>query len=141
VLAGANDLWKCSLAMGCVWRNTTNSTTCMSAQVAEYQHSLAWNTANPLEIFLGNDSGLWRSTDAIGETGSPCAATDSVHFQNLNGSLGSLAEVVSLSPVTDSPYKLMAGLGVNGTAGVKSSAPTVDWPQILSGYGGPSPLT
>ena len=69
VLAGANDLWKCSLAMGCVWRNTTNSTTCMSAQVAEYQHSLAWNAANPLEIFLGNDSGLWRSTDAIGETG------------------------------------------------------------------------
>ncbi len=137
VLAGANDLWKCSLAMGCVWRNTTNSTTCMSAQVAEYQHSLAGNAANPLEIFLGNDSGLWRSTDAIGETGSPCAATDSSHFQNLNGSLGSLAEVVSLSPVVMSPYNLMAGLGVNGTAGVKSSAATTDWPQILSGYGGP----
>ena len=137
VLAGANDLWKCSLAMGCVWRNTTNSTTCMSAQVAEYQHSLAWNAANPLEVFLGNDSGLWRSTDAIGESGSPCAATDATHYQNLNGSLGSLAEAVSLSPVTDSPYKLMAGLGVNGTAGVKSSSQTSDWPQILSGYGGP----
>jgi hypothetical protein len=137
VLAGADDLWKCSLAMGCVWRNTTNSTTCMSAQVAEFQHSLAWNKANPLEIFLGNDSGLWRSTDAIGETGSPCAASDSTHFQNLNSSLGSLAEVVSLSPVTDSPYDMMAGLGVNGTAGVKSSSPTADWPQILSGYGGP----
>ena len=25
LLAGANDLWKCSLAMGCAWRNTTNS--------------------------------------------------------------------------------------------------------------------
>jgi hypothetical protein len=137
VLAGADDLWKCSLAMGCVWRNTTNSTTCMSAQVAEYQHSLAWNTANPLEIFLGNDSGLWRSTDAIGEAGSPCAATDSTHFQNLNGSLGSLAEVVSLSPATGSPNNMMAGLGVNGTAGVKSSSLTTDWPQILLGYGGP----
>jgi hypothetical protein len=137
VLAGADDLWKCSLAMGCVWRNTTNSTTCMSAQVAEFQHSLAWNTANPLEIFLGNDSGLWRSTDDIGETGSPCAPTDSTHFQNLNSGLGSLAEVVSLSPVTDSQYDMMAGLGVNGAAGVKSSIPTGDWPQILSGYGGP----
>lgn len=137
VLAGANDLWKCSLAVGCVWRNTTNSTTCMSAQVAEYQHVLAWNAANPLEIFLGNDSGLWRSADAIGETGSPCAATDSSHFQNLNSSLGSLAEVVSLPPVVASPYNLMAGLGVNGIAGVKSSAATADWPQILSGYGGP----
>ncbi len=137
VLAGANDLWKCSVAVGCVWRNTTNSTTCMSAQVAEYQHALAWNAANPLEIFLGNDSGLWRSTDGIGETGSPCAATDSAHFQNLNSSLGSLAEVVSLPPVVASPYSLMAGLGVNGTAGVKSSTATADWPQILSGYGGP----
>ena len=99
MLAGANDLWKCSLAMGCVWRNTTNSTTCMSGQVGEFQHALAWNTANPLEIFVGNDSGLWRSTDAIGETGSACSSTDSTHFQNLNGSLGSLAEVESLSPV------------------------------------------
>ncbi len=123
--------------MGCVWRNTTNSTTCMSAQVGEFQHALAWNTANPLEVFLGNDSGLWRSTDAIGESGQVCSAADSSHFQNLNGSLGSLAEVVSLSPVTTTPYTMMAGLGVNGTGGVKSSAATVDWPQILGGYGGP----
>ncbi len=137
LMAGANDLWKCSLAESCAWRNTTNSTTCMSAQVAEYQHALAWNSANPLEIFLGNDSGLWRSVDAVGETGSACAATDSTHFQNLNGSLGSLAEVVSVPPVVTSPYELLAGLGDNGTAGVKSSSPTADWPQILSGYGGP----
>ncbi len=137
VLAGANDLWKCSLASGCVWRNTTNSTTCMSSQVGEFQHALAWNTSNPQEIFLGNDSGLWRSTDAIGETGSACSSSDSTHFQNLNGSLGSLAEVESLSPVVSSSYTLMAGLGVNGVAGVKSAAVTTDWPQIFSGYGGP----
>jgi len=137
LLAGANDLWKCSLAMGCVWRNTTKSTTCMSAQVGEYQHALAWNAANPLEIFMGNDSGLWRSTDGIGETGSVCSAADASHFQNLNGSLGSLAEVVSLSPVVTSPFNLMAGLGVNGTAGVKNASTVNVWPQILSGYGGP----
>ncbi len=139
VLAGAHDLWKttCPVSQGCTWRNTTNSTTCMSAQVAEFQHSLAWNTSNPLEVFVGNDSGLWRSVDAIGETGPACSSTDSSHFQNLNGSLGSLAEAVSLSPVAASPYTLMAGLGVNGTAGVKSNSVTTDWPQILSGYGGP----
>jgi hypothetical protein len=137
VLAGANDLWKCSLAMGCVWRNTTNSTTCMSAQVGEFQHALAWSTSNPLEIFLGNDSGLWRSVDAIGETGAACSSSDATHFQNLNGSLGSLAEVDGLSPVINSATTLMAGLGVNGVAGVKGSAVTTDWPQILSGYGGP----
>jgi hypothetical protein len=130
VLAGDNDLWKCSLAANCAWRNTTNSTTCMSAQVGEFQHALAWNPANPLEILDGNDSGLWRSTDGIGETGQLCAASDAAHFQNLNGSLGSLAEVVSLSPVFATPYNLMAGLGVNGTAGVKGTGATADWPQI-----------
>jgi len=138
LLAGANDLWKCSLAVGCVWRNTTNAATCMSAQVGGYQHALAWNPSNPLEVFLGNDSGLWRSTDAIAETGSVCAATDAAHFQNLNGAIGSLAEVVSLAESPTTPYTLLTGLGENGTAGVKgNTAPTGDWPQILSGDGGP----
>lgn len=80
LLAGANDLWKCNLAVGCVWRNTTNAGTCMSGQVAPYQHALAWNTANPQEIYIGNDSGLWRSTDAVGETGPICSSTDAQHF-------------------------------------------------------------
>ncbi len=137
VLAGDNDLWQCSLAMGCEWRNTTNSTTCMSAQVAEFQHALAWNAANPEEILVGNDGGLWRSMDAIGESGAACNSADASHFQNLNGSLGSLAEVESMSAIGSSPYTMMAGLGVNGTAGVKSGSATADWPQILSGYGGP----
>ncbi len=138
LLAGANDLWRCNLAMGCNWRNTTNATTCMSAQVAPYQHALAWNTANPQEVFIGNDGGLWRSTDAINETGSVCSPTDASHIQNLNSGLGSLAEVESMSQVGDSPYTMMAGLGANGTAGVKSSAaPTSTWPQILGGEGGP----
>jgi hypothetical protein len=138
LLAGANDLWKCSLAMGCVWRNTTNATTCMSAQVAEYQHALEWNASNPLELFVGNDSGLWRSTDGIGETGSVCSSGDASHFQNLNGGLGSLAEVESMSAVGNSPYTMMVGLGANGTAGVKgASGPTAVWPEILSGEGGP----
>jgi hypothetical protein len=127
--------------MGCPWRNTTNSTAGFCAQVAPYQHSLAWNTANPLEVFAGNDSGLWRSTDQIGESGPACGLTgntDAVHFRNLNGSLGSLAEVASMSQAVDSPYTMMAGLGYNGTAGVKgSSMPPADWPQILDGLGGP----
>ena len=138
VLAGANDLWDCSLAMGCQWRNTTNSTTCMSAQVGEYQHAIAWSTANPQQIFVGNDSGLWRSLDAIGETGSACSSSDASHWQNLNGALGSLAEVEDLAGVATTPYTLMAGLGANGTAGIKGAlGPVQQWPQILGGEGGP----
>ncbi len=138
LFAGANDLWRCSLATGCTWRNSTNAFTCMSAQVAPYQHAVAWNSADPQEVFIGNDSGLWRSMDGAGETGSPCSSADASHFQNLNSGLGSLAEVESMSRVADSPYTMMAGLGANGTAGVKSSSgPTSEWPQILGGEGGP----
>ncbi len=140
LLAGDNDLWEttCPVAQGCKWRNTTNSTTCMSAHVGEYQHSLAWNSANSLEIFLGNDSGLWRSTDGISESGPVCNASDATHFQNLNGSLGSLAEVESISQSAATPYTMMAGLGANGTAGISSTTgTTTDWPEILGGEGGP----
>jgi len=138
VLAGANDLWKCSLAGGCVWRNTTNAESCGSAQVAGFQHALEWSVANPLEILIGNDGGLWRSLDAIGETGSPCSVSDASHFQNLNGGIGSLAEVDSLATSGGSQYTMMAGLGVNGTAGINgASAAQTQWPQILGGDGGP----
>lgn len=137
LLAGAQDLWRCSLAMGCVWRNTTNVSTCMSAQVASFQHALAWSATNPLEMFVGNDSGLWRSMDQIAERGAVCSASDASHFQNLNGTLGSLSEVVSLAQDPISTYTMMAGLGVNGAAGVKTSTgPVGEWPQILGGDGG-----
>ena len=138
LLAGANDLWKCSLAAGCVWRNATSDATCKSAQVAPFQHALVWSATNPLEILIGNDGGLWRSLDGVGETGPACGASDAAHFQNLNGGLGSLSEVASLAETSASLDTMMIGLGVNGTAGVKSvSGPVPDWPQVLDGDGGP----
>jgi hypothetical protein len=137
LFAGADDLWKCSLAEGCVWRNTTNVATCRSAHVGPYQHAVAWNAANPAEMFIGNDSGLWRSTDAVGESGQACSATDSQHFQNLNGSLGSLAEVASVSAASSSTSEFVIGLGINGTAGTSSDQIPTNWPQVLSGLGGP----
>ncbi len=137
LLAGGNDVWRCSLAMGCAWRNTTNAFSCMSAGVGGYQHALEWDIGNPLEVFIGNDSGLWRSMDAIGESGAACSSADAAHFQNLNGGLGSLAEVESMSALGDTPFTMMVGLGANGTAGVNSiTGATKDWPQILTGEGG-----
>lgn len=141
VLAGDDDLWEATTpySLGGAWRNATNSTTCMSAQVGEYQHALAWNPGNSQEIFIGNDGGLWRSTDELAESGPPCSSSDALHFQNLNGGLGSLAEVESFSAAPENPYELLAGLGVNGVAGIDESANTFSpiWPQVLTGIGGP----
>ena len=138
IFAGANDLYRCSIYSSCQWRDTTNSTSCLSAHVAPYQHAVAYSAANPLLLYLGNDSGLWRSTDAVGETGSPCSATDSSHFQNLNSALGSLSEVGSVSQSTTTASTLLAGLGANGASGIVNSPATAgDWNQILTGEGGP----
>ena len=139
LLAGANDLWKCSLAANCQWRNTTNALTCLSAKIGPYQHALAWNPASATDLLIGNDSGLWRSQDDAGESGAVCSSSDASHFQNLNATFGgSLAEIESMPPPGASPYNTLLGLGVNGTAGVKgASAPTAEWPQILPGEGGP----
>jgi len=138
LFAGNNDLWKCSLANSCVWRNTTNATTCMSAKVGEYEHGFAWDTGNPLLVFAGTDSGLWRSTDQVGETGTVCSAGDATHFQNLNGGLGSLAEVASLAQSSTTAATMLAGLGANGTAGVVNAPATAEnWNEVLGGEGGP----
>jgi hypothetical protein len=141
LFAGDDDLWQCSLANSCQWRNTTNTTTCMSAQVGEYQHALAWSSGNPLLFLLGNDSGLWRSTDDAAETGPVCSASDATHFQNLNASLGPLAEVDSLAVSAASASTLLTGLGANGFAGIvhdpaSSTVPPGDWNQVLGGEGG-----
>ena len=138
LFAGDNDLWRCSLANSCAWRNTTNSTSCISGMVGEYEHALAWDAGNPLLVFLGTDSGLWRSVDDVGETGSVCAATDASHFQDLNGGLGPLAEVESLGQSNTNTGTMLAGLGANGFAGVMNAPATAgNWNEVLGGEGGP----
>jgi len=98
--AGTVDLYRCSLAAGCVLRNTTNAIDgCAApAQVAPAQHAIATlaTSGQPL-IYLGNDGGLWRSTDGVNQQATPCSADDATHFQNLNSGLGSLAEVISFA--------------------------------------------
>jgi Transmembrane protein 131-like N-terminal len=137
---GTIDLYRCSLSAGCILRNTTNAVNGCDApaMVAPAQHTIATlaTTSQPL-LYLGNDGGLWRSTDGVNQQGAPCSANDSSHYQNLNSGLGSLAEVVSFAQHPTDPATLLVGLGANGTAATAaaSSLPTV-WPQLAVGEGG-----
>jgi hypothetical protein len=138
--AGTVDLYRCSLSAGCVLRNTTNAVNgCAApAQVAPDQHTIATlaTSAQPL-LYLGNDGGLWRSTDGVNQLGAPCSASDASHFQNLNGGIGSLAEVVSFAQHPTDPATLLVGLGANGTAATSAaSSLTTVWPQLSTGEGG-----
>ena len=139
LFVGTTDLYRCSLSAGCALRNTTNSINgCAApAQVAPAQHAIAaLATAGLPLIYLGNDGGLWRSTDGVNEQATPCSADDATHFQNLNGGIGSLAEIVSFAEDPTQPGTLIAGLGASGTAATSSALTASAWPQISAGEGG-----
>jgi len=143
LFAGAIDLYRCSLAAGCVLRNTTNAANgCAApAMVSPAQHALAVlaaagaGGAAPL-LYLGNDGGLWRSLDGVNQQQTPCSPDDATHFQNLNPGLGSLAEIVSFAQHPTDPATLLAGLGANGAASTSAAPSTAPWPQISAGEGG-----
>jgi Abnormal spindle-like microcephaly-assoc'd, ASPM-SPD-2-Hydin len=137
---GTTDLYRCSLAAGCVLRNTTNAINgCAApAQVAPAQHAIAAlaTTSQPL-VYLGNDGGVWRSTDGVDEQGTPCSTDDATHFQNLNGGLGSLAEIISFAQHPTDAGTVVVGLGANGTAATSSATVNASsWPQLSTGEGG-----
>ena len=139
LFAGTQDIFRCSLAAGCAWRNTTNTTTCVSGRVAPAQHAVAFlgspaGQTLPL-LYFGNDGGVWRSTDGVNQTGATCSAGDAGHFQNLNVGLGSLAEVAGLANSQTDANVVLAGFGVNGSAAMTNSGQNA-WPQLLSGEGG-----
>ena len=137
---GTIDLYRCSLSAGCVLRNTTNALNgcATSARVAPAQHAIA-TLATPSQplLYLGNDGGLWRSTDGVNEQAATCSADDATHFQNLNGGLGSLAEVISFAQHPTDSAMLLVGLGANGTAATSTAfSSTTAWPQLSGGEGG-----
>ena len=138
LFVGTTDLFRCSLSTGCTLRNTTNTSNGCSAPagVAPAQHALALGgpAAAPI-LYLGNDGGLWRSADTVNQQASACSADDASHFQNLNLTLGSLAEVVSFAQDPTDPAILLAGVGASGTVS-SGRADQTAWQQLSSGEGG-----
>ena len=138
LFVGTSDLFRCSLTAGCTLRNTTNATNGCAAPagVAPAQHAIAVSASLTAPVlFFGNDGGLWRSTDTVSQQASPCSADDSSHFQNLNLTLGSLAEVVSFAQDPADPAILLAGLGASGTVSTGRADQTA-WQQLSSAEGG-----
>lgn len=133
LFAGTTDIWRCSLANSCVWRNTTNTQTCAAAQVAPAQHAIDASFGPQGLLYFGNDGGLWRSTDDVNQQASACSSDDASHFQNLNSGIGSLAEVQGLSEDPNDASTWLAALGDLGTA-APSANPDI-WNQVLNGEG------
>jgi hypothetical protein len=132
LFAGTDDIWKCSLANSCVWKNTTNSQTCAAAHVAPAQHAVDSTFGARGLLYFGNDGGLWRSTDTVDQQAPACSSDDASHFQNLNSGLGSIANVEAFSEDPTTPSTWLAALGDLGTA---APGPTASWNQVLNGEG------
>ena len=145
LFAGTVDLYRCAIAANstsCSLRNTTNAINGCNAPaaVAPAQHAIAATLTTGSELVLvGNDGGLWRSTDGVNQTGPACNANDAQHFDNLNAAIGaggSLAEIVAFSQDPTEPGTLIAGLGANGSAATSSAATLAPWMQLSAGEGG-----
>lgn len=133
LFAGTTDIWRCSMANSCTWRNTTNTQTCAAAQVAPLQHAVDSTFAAGGLLYFGNDAGLWRTTDAVNQQQSACSTDDAAHFQNLNSALGSLSQVENFAQDPNTATTWLAALGDLGTA-APGSSPTI-WNQVLGGEG------
>ncbi len=134
LFVGTQDIFRCSLANSCVWRNPTNVGGCAAAHVAPSQHVFDATFASSLTLmYFGNDGGLWRTIDDVNQTQPTCSADDAAHFQNLNGSIGSLAEVGSFSQHPQDQNVLTAAMGEFGTAAAQNGVSA--WEQILDGEG------
>ena len=145
LFAGTVDLYRCSISANsttCSLRNTTNAINGCNAPagVAPAQHAIAASLTTGEELVLvGNDGGLWRSTDGVNQTGPACSTSDAQHFDNLNSAIGaggSLAEVVGFAQDPTEPGTLIAGLGANGSASTLAAATLATWPQLSAGEGG-----
>lgn len=130
LFAGTQDISRCSLAAGCVWRNTTNVNNCAAAQVGAVQHSVA-PVSGTTTLFFGNDRGLWRTRDGVNQQAPACSSDDAAHFDNLNGSLAGSVEVISMGQDPGDASQLMAGLFRVGTAGGGNGY----WQSVLSTQG------
>ena len=145
LFVGTSDLFRCSLAGGCILRNATNATTGCAAPagVAPAQHAIAWgtnlsNSATPT-LYFGNDGGLWRSLDGVRQQAGVCSADDATHFDNLNGALGSLAEVAGFASDPSDASVLLAALGANGSAAsttAAQAAASTPWVQLNAAESG-----
>lgn len=130
LLAGTQDLFRCSLTAGCVWRNTTNVNGCQSAHVGASQHQVIWLPGSST-FYFATDRGLWRTTDAVNQQQPACSADDAAHFDNLNASLGAVAEITWVAQDSADASTLMAGEGDLGTAGGSNDV----WQALLTGQG------
>jgi uncharacterized repeat protein (TIGR01451 family) len=113
-------------------------------------HALAFNPANPEQVLIGSDGGVWYSAHRGGRN-NPGSIRADADWQNLNGTVGptdtvvsgrtglaitqftSIATVPQVAPGRDGP-RFWGGTQDNGT--IRKSVNSKTWFDVASGDGG-----
>ncbi|HEV2114709.1 MAG TPA: hypothetical protein VGR48_01710 [Terriglobales bacterium] len=147
--AGAANLYKCRVSPGnpaCAaspFINLTHVYGCSPAgslsHVHPNQHALSFQIANSGKavMYFGNDGGAYRALDGYQLSSGTCGQTPNP-FDNLNGTLGSLTALVSLSQHPTEAGTLLAGAQQNGTAATDvshSGSQGTTWIAVNGGEG------
>ena len=103
------------------------------------QHGIAFPQANAATIYFANDGGVYRSTSNFGTTISGQCGTTPYPVDNLNGTLGSMAQLISLSGDANDPSTLLGsttGNGISATSSTAGGANGTTWRTVeIGGYG------
>ncbi len=149
--AGAVNLYKCTISFtspDCggggsgTLINLTHVYGCSSiAKVHPAQHSIASiliNNNSQDVMYFANDGGISRALDGYtGLLAGSCGGSNM--FDSLNGTLGSMTQVVSFSESSTqspSPDILLAGAQANGSPGTVSAQSSTTWQNVNAGDGG-----
>jgi hypothetical protein len=148
--AGAANVYKCTISSAnptCASHPFTNLTHvygCVPAgslsHVHPNQHAISFQIASSGKsiMYFGNDGGVYRALDGYQLSSGTCGQTPNA-FESLNGTLGSLTSLVSVSQHPADAGTLLAGAQENGTAATDlshSGANGTTWIAINSGQGG-----
>ncbi len=152
VYAGSTNVYRCRLdpvsnptcsATNKGFVNLTHAYGC--SPVGSYshmhpeQHGIAFSQANAATIYFANDGGVYRSTSKFGTTITGQCGTTPYPVDNLNGTLGSMAQLTSFSGDANDPSTLLgstAGSGVSATSSTANGGNGTTWLTVDNGaYG------
>ena len=148
--AGATNIYKCTVSTAnptCAsepFINLTHVYGCVPtgspAHVHPSQHAIGFQVANTGKslMYFGNDGGVYRALDGYQLLSGGCDQTPNA-FDNLNGTLGSLASLLSLSQHPSDASTLLAGVRENGSAATDaghSGGNGTTWIAVNSGAAG-----
>jgi hypothetical protein len=145
VYAGTINLYKCTItnpasnspSCSSPFMNLTHVYGCSSiSKVHPDQHHLAAVITNSTALmYFANDGGIYRALDGyMGLTTGTCGGSN--QFDNLNGTLGSMTQFVSISTHPTDETVIFGGTQDNGSPMTHSGLPSLEWQSVHAGDGG-----